>query len=100
MRRSRDKRFSKAYRELHDTLSTVLWEEDPDGLGITIGSPNDEYDDYSTKLIVELSKNSEDVSAVLSEWFGERLTEPLVERVTSAWAAYEKARAETPTQAS
>jgi hypothetical protein len=96
VRRGRDRRFSEAYRVLHETLSTILWEEDPSALGSAIGSPMDEYDAYATKLIPDLRDAPGDVPSVLRRWFEERATERLVERVTLAWNEYEAARIEAP----
>lgn len=85
MTQSKKKRATAAYQELQSELSRVLYEEDPAGIGKTIGSPLDEYDGEAGRLAAALRPDASrhEIESVLEQLFHTRST-VLTERVKRA----------------
>lgn len=47
---------TKPYLAIVRVISALLYAYDPDGMGISVGSPEDEYDGPAARLIVEFTK--------------------------------------------
>ena len=75
----------QAYRALCNELSGILYEEDPAGIGKSIGTPDDEYDSEAADLASALkdATSREQIERVVLQTF--RATSPaLVARVERA----------------
>ncbi len=59
----------------------ILYEEDPEGFGATVGSPPNEYSNEAAKLAAELRQNQGNVQAALAVWPS---SERLAERIADA----------------
>ena len=89
---SREDRVSNAYTSLHARLCEVLYDEDPDGVGASALSPDDEYSPYVTRLIVQLKdlRDRDEVASAVRAMFGTETTESLVEAVFDAWSRFRR----------
>jgi hypothetical protein len=83
------RRMSKAYLLLHREVSAALYEEDPEGFGSTIGSPEDEYETEAARLIASISQLEGDVAAAVASNFSQA-PERLIQRVEAAWRRYKR----------
>jgi hypothetical protein len=74
-----------AYKQFHKELSEALYDEDPGGMGSSVGAPMDEYDGEAAKLAASLRDSSQlsDVATHLRQSFGCAPT-ALVQRVSKA----------------
>lgn len=79
MTKSRKQVLTDAYTKLHAEVSAVLYDEDPEGMGVTTGSPDDEYSGEATKLILHLQKRGdhENVAAAVREMYIRQVEERL-----------------------
>jgi hypothetical protein len=87
----RDDKLSDAYSRLHEALTSVLYNVDPEGMGRTVGAPEDEYSGIATTLCNSLrgTANSDDVRGVLETIFGSDLvSDELVAQVYAVWVAF------------
>lgn len=82
---TRTKLLTSAYREFKEALSRALYEEDPAGMGASVGAPLDEYDAEAARLAVALRNcvSRKDVAEALTTMFGSAPV-PLIERVFAA----------------
>ena len=89
MTKSREEHLSSAYSTLHTELSGVLYNEDPDGMDVTAGAPDDEYSAEVSKLIPRLQgvRDREAVAGVVRQMFP-TAGESLVDRVFDAWTRF------------
>lgn len=84
-----DEARSQAWVELRDDLSRVLYEYDPEGMGSSVGAPDDEYDDGAVALIRLLQGRPASASvdpAVRDLW--PSATDELVDAVRRRWGRY------------
>jgi hypothetical protein len=82
------RRMTKANLALHGEVSAVLYEDDPEGFGATIGAPLDEYDTIAARLIAAIRDLDGDVPAAANSMYSS-LSEASVDRITRAWQTYE-----------
>jgi hypothetical protein len=75
-----------AYDDTKARLMEILYEEDPDGMGSTIGAPLDEYSAEVAHLMVALrgAETESEVKDVLTRSF-EHVSDRLVLRVHETW---------------
>ena len=52
-----------AYQEFLETVTRLLYDFDPDGIGSSIDAPLDEYSELAARLLPELSRSSTPVEA-------------------------------------
>lgn len=96
MRRIKQRnRISKAYRVAHARLMSILYEEDPDGMGATVGAPEDEYAQPATLLMIALNDAStpEKARRAVTDMYPDA-TEKLLTDALEVWRAF---RASTST---
>jgi hypothetical protein len=81
--------LKSAYKELSEELSAILYDEDPAGMGSTVGAPRDEYDGLAARIAVALRgvRSREKVTSYLEESLGKCSTD-LVERIDKALAKF------------
>jgi hypothetical protein len=85
------RRYTPAYAEFVRTLSRVLYEVDPDGVGSSIDAPLDEYDDIASKFASKLlGAGSEAEGAEIAREFFDSADDALI---TQLWAARNDYRA-------
>lgn len=67
----------------------VLYEEDPQGFGISIGAPADEYSAQASELLVELSRMGRDdeIESLIRREFPEA-SGSLVNQLSEIWRDY------------
>jgi hypothetical protein len=86
---AREKVLTEAYVELHAALSEILYEEDPLGAGISVGSPRDEYEGEAARLAALLRQTDGDARASVDRMFdATEQSEQLRERVNVAWQTF------------
>ncbi len=51
---NRTRALSRAYQDFNRRLMTILYEEDPAGVGSSVGAPEDEYAAEAAELVVRL----------------------------------------------
>lgn len=77
---------SKWWRTTHSALVRALYEHDPDGMGATVMSPEDEYYDLGFRLFRELSgaRDTEEIrDAVLRIWPDSQ--EEMIDEIERIW---------------
>jgi hypothetical protein len=84
---SKEQQVTAAYLRLIQRFMAILYEEDPEGFGSTIGAPRDEYSNEAAKLAAELRQNQGNIHAALAVWPSS--SERLIERITSAWDEFD-----------
>ncbi len=90
--RSREERLSAAYTTLHAKLSEILYNEDPDGMGVTVGAPDDEYSREASNLIRWLQDVRErDAAATVVQEMFPAARDSLVDKVFEAWTGFLRA---------
>ena len=89
MAESREERLSKAYTKLHAQLCEIFYNEDPDGMGVSAGAPDDEYSPEVSNLIPRLRDLSdrEAVARVVREIFP-KASDSLTDQVFDAWTSF------------
>ena len=89
MTKARKEHLSSAYSTLHAELSDVLYNEDPDGMGVAAGAPDDEYSPEVSKLIPRLqgARDREAVAGVVRQMFP-TAGESLIDRIFDAWTRF------------
>lgn len=89
MTKSREEHLSSAYSLLHAELSDIFYNEDPDGMGVTAGAPDDEYSPEVSRLIPRLQgvRDRKAVAGVVRQMFP-TAGESLINRVFDAWARF------------
>lgn len=87
--RNRRNKLTRAYEALRQELQAILYEEDPEGMGSSVGAPPDEYAEEAAALIPMLqgSASEGEIAAVLHKKFGSA-QRALVERVHRAWSQF------------
>lgn len=83
------RRVTEAFADLARTISHLLYELDPDGIGSSIDAPLDEYDDLSWRLAraVVAREDRDEVRLAVVETFP-GATDDLVDGVWSARQTY------------
>ena len=83
------KNLARAYQQLCDELSRVLYEEDPARMGKSIGAPRDEYDGEAARLATGLRNTTsrDQIEQLLQQVFHTTST-TLVERVERAMTKF------------
>lgn len=81
--------WSQAWQGLRDDLSRALYEYDPEGMGSSVGAPDDEYDGGAIDLIRGLQgqRSRESVAQVVRGLWPEA-TDELVTVVEQTWHEY------------
>ncbi len=89
MTKPRKERLSSAYSTLHEELLNILYDEDPEGMGVTAGTPDDEYSPEVSKLIPRLQRTAgrDAVAGVVLEMFP-AASNSLINEVSDAWARF------------
>lgn len=84
---------SREFRALSRVISALLYAWDPEGLGRSIGSPEDEYDDVAHRLISSIARARPELrveDVVCQQW--PTASAAFAAAVGSAWLLYELAR--------
>jgi hypothetical protein len=89
MRRTTNRQRTLAYKRLHEYLVRLLYVDDPDLMGLSVGAPPDEYSQEAAILIAMLSsaKSEEEVATKVGEIFPSGSRE-LVDSITRAWLRF------------
>lgn len=89
MTKPRKKRLSSAYSTLYEKLLNILYDEDPEGMGVAAGAPDDEYSPEVSKLIPRLQRTAgrDAVAGVVLEMFP-AASDSLINEVSDAWARF------------
>lgn len=78
-----------AWSEAQHALSHILYEHDPEGMGSTVGAPEDEYDDGAIALLRRLGQlESQSMPSLVYE-FWPTASDELVDALAEAWNRYE-----------
>jgi hypothetical protein len=87
--KARNEAMARAYKQLLNELSAILYEEDPASMGSTVGAPLDEYDGPAARLAAALHevRARDEIASRLREMFGD-CSESLAERVDRALAKF------------
>ena len=92
---------TKAYLKAQREFSAIIYRHDP--LGVAPGAPDDEYDDWATKLLTQINKPGDEVEARHAitdylegafDWHSDpqQKIEPLVSDLYDAWTRFQAAR--------
>jgi hypothetical protein len=84
--RSNRNKQALAYHRFRDKLMTILYEEDPGGMGSTVGAPLDEYAQEASMLAPRLrdAAVSREVRLILEDMFVDNVSDSLASRVERA----------------
>jgi hypothetical protein len=84
--RSNRNKQALAYQRFRDKLMTILYEEDPGGMGSTVGAPLDEYAQEASRLVPRLrvAAASQEVRLILEDMFHNNVSDSLASRVERA----------------
>jgi hypothetical protein len=85
----REAAMASAYKSFCRELSTHLYDEDPAGIGSSIGAPADEYDSLATRLAVSLRNATAEaeIRSCIEELLGSS-SERLVDLVAKSIEAF------------
>jgi len=89
----RDRQLSDAYHQLQTEITTALYNADPEGMGRSVGAPEDEYSGAAATLCSRLKGaiSRGDVRRALETIFGADLVrDDLVAQVYAAWDAFSR----------
>ena len=89
---SHEAQRTAAYLRAVSELAAILYDTDPGRMGRTVGAPQDEYEDFARKLLVETHQSSDEqlVLSVLRKTFPE-VTRRLAHELGKAIARLEEA---------
>jgi hypothetical protein len=86
---ARNEALASAYKVLCEELSATLYDEDPAGMGSTVGAPRDEYDGQAARIAAALrsTRSRKDVASYLEKSFS-KCSPALIERVERSLAKF------------
>lgn len=95
---ARNQALTPAYKELCKELSASLYNEDPAGMGTTVGAPGDEYDGEAARIAAALRniRSREEIGAYLKQTYG-KCSGALIDQVEGALIRF-RTKSETATQ--
>ena len=71
---------------VHEAFTGILWRHDPDGMGSSVGAPDDEYSDIAVSLMRQLLDKSEAQTVrdvVITKW--PTWSPEMVAEIEGAW---------------
>ena len=85
-RERRQDRLRAAYSAAHERLTMVLYSVDPEGIGRSVGAPEDEYSQVATRLMTALGTAATDghVRAATAAIYPDA-THDLIHQVIDVW---------------
>jgi hypothetical protein len=85
-RERRQDRLKAAYAAAHQRLTSILYRVDPEGMGRSVGAPDDEYSHVATRLMTGLKDAAtvEDVRAAITAMYLDAADE-LIDQVLEVW---------------